>query len=70
MSDSKHSRVTVEQLEATVKDLRAQVQALAEDYAKQIYGHRGEVVWQPETGDGWLRVVPNRFEAAAAGDLS
>jgi hypothetical protein len=24
------------------------VQSLAEDYAEQIYGHRGEIVWDDE----------------------
>ena len=28
--------------------LEAKVQALAEDYARQIHGHSGEVVWDDE----------------------
>lgn len=52
-------------LEAAVEDLRAQIQALAEDYAEQVYNHRSEVVWQPETGEGWLLVVPAGKVASA-----
>lgn len=41
--------------------IEAMVQALAEDYARVIHGHRGEVVWQEE--DGWLRIVGTSPEA-------
>ena len=39
-----------------ITTLEAQVQALVEDYAEQVYGHVGPVEWHPEAG-GWLRVV-------------
>jgi hypothetical protein len=51
-------------LRQDISELKAMVQRLAEDYAEQIYGHRGEVVWQDE--DGWILVVPASAEAVHA----
>ena len=50
--------------EQRIARLERQVQALVEEYAEQIYGHKGPVEWSDD--EGWLRVVPNRFEAAEA----
>jgi hypothetical protein len=41
--------------EQRIKRLEKQVQALAEDYAEQVYEHRGPVEWQDE--EGWLKIV-------------
>ena len=38
--------------EQRIATLEAQMQALAEDVAEQVYGHKGPVEWGDE--DGWL----------------
>jgi hypothetical protein len=43
--------------EQRIAELEAKVQALAEDYSNQVYGHSGPVEWQEE--EGWLLIVPN-----------
>jgi hypothetical protein len=42
--------------EQRIAALEAKVHALAEDYAEQVYAHRGPVEWNEE--EGWLLVVP------------
>jgi hypothetical protein len=45
--------------EQRIAVLEAKMQALAEDYSNQVYGHSGSVEWDDE--QGWLQVVPNRW---------
>jgi hypothetical protein len=42
--------------EQRIANLERMVQELAEDFAEQVYGHRGPVEWDDE--QGWLHIVP------------
>ena len=47
--------------EQRIATLEKALQALAQDYNEQIYGHQGPVEWDPAPdSQGWLRIVPNR----------